>query len=151
MDDLPDGAAACRSRGSQSCGQLFGAQEAHFAAAGLEDTGLDHAVYAGVLGLGERLGDAELAFELKPACSNQATAQRVSASKSPSLFGERLFERLVDERKRVAHRERSPADVEHARVAAEDGHAGADGGLGEVNGRDVAGLHRTQRRGQLRL
>ena len=36
------------------------------------------------------------------------------------------------------------ADVEDAGIAAEDGHARPDGGLGEVDGCDVAGLHCTQ-------
>ena len=92
------------------------------------------------LGFGERLGDAELALVeaglLEPGYGPAGVGVEVSL-----LLGERLFQRLVDEREGVAHRERAATYIQHARVAAEDRHARADGGLGQVHGRDAAGLH----------
>ena len=60
------------------------------------------------------------------------------------LLGQRLVEGLVDQRQRGAHRNRLAFGVEHLGVAGIDRHAGADGGLREVNRRDVAGLQMRQ-------
>ena len=54
------------------------------------------------------------------------------------LLGQRLVERLVDERQRLAHRERLALGVEHLRVAGIDRHAGADSRLRQIHRRDIA-------------
>ena len=95
MDHLPDGAAAVGIR-IPVVGQFSGSQQAHFAGAGVEDAGLDHAVHASVFGLGECLGDAELALVeagmLEPGDGPAGVGVEVAL-----LLGERLFQRLVDE------------------------------------------------------
>ena len=66
------------------------------------------------------------------------------------LLGEHLVENLVDERQRLAYGEGLASRVEHPRVAGVYRHAGADGGLGEVDRRDVARLQEAQRLWQFR-
>ena len=56
------------------------------------------------------------------------------------LLGQRLIERLVDQRQRLAHRERFALGVEHLGVARVDRHARPDGRLRQVHRRDVAAL-----------
>ena len=67
------------------------------------------------------------------------------------LLGQRLVEGLVDERQRLAHRERLALGVEHLGVAGVDRHAGADGRLRQIHRRDVAALQVSERHGQLGL
>ena len=67
------------------------------------------------------------------------------------LLGQRLVEGLVDERQRLAHRERLARGVEHLGVAGVDRHARADGRLRQVHRRDVAALEMDQRDRQLGL
>ena len=96
---------------------------------------LGHAVLA--------LGEARL---LEPSERPAAVGVEVAL-----LLGQRLVEGLVDERQRLAHRERLALGVEHLGVAGVDRHARADGGLREVHRRDVAALEVGERRGQLGL
>ena len=105
---------------------------------------------AGVLGLGERLGHAVLAFGearlLEPRQRPAAVGVEVAL-----LLGERLVEGLVDERQRLAHRERLALGVEHLGVAGVDRHARADGRLRQVHRRDVAALQVGERPGSSAL
>ena len=136
--------------GSQSAGSSLGLQQPHLAALRLEDAGLDHAGDAGVLGLGERLGHTVLALGepvlLEPGQRPAAVGVEVAL-----LLGQRLVEGLVDERQRLAHRERLALGVEHLGVAGVDRHARADGRLRQVHRRDVAALEVGERHGQLSL
>ena len=101
MHDLPHSAAAVGAR-VPVVGQLVGTQQPHLAAAGLEDAGLDHAVHARVLGLGERLGHAELVVKeaglLEPGHGPARVGVEIAL-----LLGQRLFQRLDDQRQRIAH------------------------------------------------
>ena len=65
------------------------------------------------------------------------------------MLGQRVVERLVDERQRLAHRERLAFGVQDSGVARVDRHAWTDGGLREIHRRDVAALQVGQRRGEL--
>ena len=56
------------------------------------------------------------------------------------LLGQRFVEGLVNERQRLAHRERLALGVEHLGIASVNCHARADGGLGQVHWGDVAAL-----------
>ena len=56
------------------------------------------------------------------------------------LFGQHLVEGLVDERQSLAYRDRIARSVQHLGVSCVDRHAGTDGGLGEIDRRDVAAL-----------
>jgi hypothetical protein len=99
---------------------------------------------AGVLGLGELLGDAVLALGkarlLEPGERPAAVGVEVAF-----LLGQRLVEGLVDQRQRLAHAERLALGVEHLGIAGIDRHAGADGRLRQVHRRDVAALQVGQR------
>ena len=85
----------------------------------------------------ERLGHAVLAIGeavlLEPRERPAAVGIEVAL-----LLGQDFVERLVDERERLAHGELVARCIEHLRVAGEDGHAGADGGLCEIDRGDVA-------------
>ena len=115
-----------------------------------DNTCLDHAADARVLGLGQRLGHAVLALGeaglLEPRQRPAAVGVEVAL-----LLGQRFVEGLVDERKRLAHRERLALGVEHLRVAGVDRHARTDGRLRQVHRRDVAALQVRERDGQLGL
>ena len=130
--------------------QFIGPEQPHLAALRFEDAGLDHAGDARVLGLGELFGHAVLALGearlLEPGQRPAAVGVEVAL-----LFGQRLVERLVDERQRLAHGERLALRVEHLGVARVDRHARADGRLREVDRRDVAALKMGERRGQFGL
>ena len=149
MDHLP-GRQALVCRRVPVGGQLVGPEQAHLAALRREDARLDHAGDAGVLGLGERLGHAVLALGearlLEPGQRPAAVGVEVAF-----LLGQRLVEGLVDERQRLAHRERLAFGVEHLGVAGVDRHARADGRLRQVHRRDVAALEVGERHGQLGL
>ena len=94
---------------------------------------------AGVLGLGELFGDAVIALGkaglLEPGERPAGVGVEVAF-----LLGQRLVERLVDERQRGAYRQRLAFGIEHLGIAGIDRHAGANGGLRQVHWRDVAGL-----------
>jgi hypothetical protein len=88
---------------------------------------------------------------LKPACSNQASAQRESASKSPSCSARASSSVWLISASACAHGERVARGVEHVGVAGVDGHARADGCLRQVHRRDVAALQVDERGGQFGL
>ena len=99
-----------------------------------QDARLHHAGDAGVLGLGEGLGHAVLPLVetrlLEPRHRPSAVGVEVAL-----LLGQRLVEGLVDERQRLAHRERLARGVEHLGIAGVDRHARADGRLRQVHRR----------------
>jgi hypothetical protein len=96
------------------------------------------------LGLRQGFGDAVLTFVeshlLEPRERPAAFGVEIAF-----LLGERFVEHLIDEGERLAYRDRLALGVEHPCVARVDAHAGADGGLREVDGGDVAGLQEAQR------
>ena len=103
-----------------------------------------HAGDAGVLGLGEGLGHAVLALVETGLLEPRHRPARVGVEVA-FLLSQRLVEGLVDERQRVAHRERLARGVEHFAVARVDRHARPDGRLRQVHRRDVAALEVDQR------
>ena len=105
---------------------------------------------AGVLGLGQRLRHAELAFGearlLKPGQRPAGIGVEVAL-----LLSEHLVKGLVDEGKGLAHGQRIAAGVQHSGVAGEHRHARPYCGLGQIHRGDVALLHLAQRVRQLGL
>ena len=69
----------------------------------------------------------------------------------PLLLGQHLVHGMVDQRQGVAHGYGIALGVEHLGVAGVDRHAGTDGGLGEIDRGDVAGLQVREGRGKLGL
>ena len=136
--------------GSQSAGSSAGLQQAHLAGLGHQDARLDQPGHAGVLGLGELLGDAVIALGkadlLEPGQRPAGIGVEIAF-----LLGQRLVEGLVDQGQRGAHRDRLALGVEHLGVAGIDRHAGADGRLRQVHRGDVAGLQMRQRLRQFGL
>ena len=94
------------------CGQLAWLEKANLAALGCQGYPHPPCPDAGVLGLRERLGHAVLALGearlLEPGQCPAAVGVEVAL-----LLGQRFVESLVDERQRVAHRERLALGVEH--------------------------------------
>ena len=87
----------------------------------------------------------------KPNCSNQVKRPTTVGVEVTFLFGQRLVECLVDERQRVTHCEWLALGVENLGVAGVDRHARANGGLCEVDWRDVAALQVCESAGQFGL
>ena len=131
-------------------GQFHGLQQPNLAATRYQDASIHHTTDAGVLGLRQRLGHAVLTLSearlLEP--RQRPAAVRVEVA---LLLGQRLVERLVDERQRLTHRNRLALGVEHLRVAGVDRHARADGRLRKIHRRDIAALQMGERHGQLGL
>ena len=131
-------------------GQFGGFEQAHAAALRGDDARVHHAGDGRVLALGQLLGDAVFALGktdlLEPGQRPAAVGVEVAF-----LLGQRLVQRLVDQRQRLAHRKRLAFGVEHFAVAGIDRHARADGRLRQVHRRDVAGLQVGERGRQFGL
>ena len=119
-------------------------------ALGLEDAGLDHARPPRCSWpCDSSLGLAELARRPCRAARTKRSPTRVGVELA-LLLGEHLVERLVDEASAVRTGIGEPSASSDLRVAREDRHARADGGLRQVDRRDVAVLKLPKRVGQLR-
>ena len=134
-------------RGSQSAGYSAHLSRRTLPPPLCEDAGLLHAVHAGALGAGERVGFAEVAF---------APAVLLEPVQAELRVGVEIVlgEEAVDELEGGPDAHRRAVGLEHGGVFGEDGHAGADDGLREVHrgdGRTVVACalgHLVERLGQ---
>ena len=128
MQGLPDGQARVGRRVPVG-GILRPLQQADVAAAANRHAGLLHAVHAGALGAGQRVGFAELAVLpavlLEPVQAELGVVVEVV-----------LGEEAVDELQGGPHAHRRAVGFQHGGVLREDGHAGADDRLRQVHRRD---------------
>ena len=106
--------------------------------------------HAGVLGFGEGLSVPKGAFVhavlLEPGQSPAGVGIVLAL-----LLGEVLVQVEVDELQSRAHAHGLAVRLQDFAVAGEDGHAGADGRLGQVHGGDVALLKLAQGLGKFTL
>ena len=116
---------------------FLAAQEFDFSGLGGEDSGFDESLDAGVFGFGEGFGIAVLAF-VELVLFEPGECPAGVAVEFAFLFGEVFVEELVDELEGGADSHGGAVVFEDGGILGEDGHAGADAGLGEVYGGDVA-------------
>lgn len=147
LGDFPVGGAVVLAGVPVGC-EFVAGEEADFAAFGFEDSGFYEALDAGVFGFGEGFGIPILAgVELVLFVPGEGPAG--VAVKFPFLFGEVFVEELVNELEGGADAEGGAVVFEDGGILGVDGHAGADAGLGEVYGGDVALLEGFEGGGEL--
>ena len=116
--------------------ELGPADQLHLAAFGLHDAHLHEPVDGRVLGPAQGLGHAERAFVgailLEPAAPTRITVELAL------LFSEDFIQDLVNDTECGSDGHGRAVGFNDLCVASEDGHARADGSLGEVDWGDVA-------------
>ena len=149
MHDFPGGETRVRRR-IPIGGQFLRLQQPHLAAPESRMPAFGETADGRVLGLAERLGDAVFTFGeaelLEPGQRPTAVGVEIAF-----LFGQASSSVCIDQCQRLAHRNGLAFGVEHLGVARVDGHARTDGGLREIDRRDVACLEMAQRDGQFGL
>jgi len=134
VNHLPDSNAISRGRVPIGC-ELLRFEQADLACFRGEDDG--HAAQAGVLGFRERFRAAVLAFGETVLFEPDQCPAGFSVEIA-LLFGKDFIQDFVDERERLADGDRPAFGVEDLRVARVHGHARANGGLRQIDKKNIA-------------